>query len=164
MCYVNTLKAAPCMDCDKTFPTEAMDWDHRPGTVKTYNIGELVSGRYSFDKVLTEISKCDLVCSNCHRTRLKNRLNENDSFPPFIPFPKIPRWNREIIVTEKIDGCNAKILISGTGDIFAGGRNRWLRPKISTTRGIVIYHTAGKHHFKITCENDEQPKGLSNDN
>lgn len=30
----------------------------------------------------------------------------------FEPFPKIPRWSREIIVTEKIDGTNAAIVIA----------------------------------------------------
>lgn len=46
-------------------------------------------------------------------------------------FPKIPRLNREIIVTEKIDGTNALIEVVDTGTGFglavrAGSRNRWL--------------------------------------
>lgn len=128
--YVNILKSEPCMDCCGTFPPEAMDWDHRPGEDKFMDVGKLVGGRYSFDIVMAEIAKCDLVCAVCHRIRSKARLNENN-FPLFIPYPKIPRLMRPIIVTEKLDGCNAKILVTGTGEIFAGGRNRWLRPRVS---------------------------------
>lgn len=29
----------------------------------------------------------------------------------FVPFDKIPRWNREVVITEKIDGTNAAIII-----------------------------------------------------
>lgn len=27
--------------------------------------------------------------------------------PDFVKFPSIPRWSRDIIITEKIDGTNA---------------------------------------------------------
>ena len=30
---------------------------------------------------------------------------------PFVEFPKIPRLKRDIVVTEKIDGTNASILV-----------------------------------------------------
>lgn len=47
---------------------------------------------------------------------------------PFIAFSKIPRLSREIIVTEKIDGTNASVLISDDGlEIQAGSRTRWIR-------------------------------------
>lgn len=45
----------------------------------------------------------------------------------FKPFPKIPRLNREIIITEKLDGTNAIIHIDGT-NIQAGSRKRWITP------------------------------------
>lgn len=35
-------------------------------------------------------------------------------FPKFIEFKKIPRLNKEIIITEKIDGTNGVILVCGT--------------------------------------------------
>jgi len=44
----------------------------------------------------------------------------------FESFQKIPRLSREIIVTEKIDGTNAQILILENGDIIAGSRNRFI--------------------------------------
>lgn len=46
----------------------------------------------------------------------------------FIGFPKIPRYSRDVIVTEKIDGTNAQIYIGEDGTFLAGSRNRWLTP------------------------------------
>ena len=65
----------------------------------------------------------------------------------FIPFPKMARLNRDIVVTEKIDGTNAQvyikphteILLPDTPDptavvdvdgyrIWAGSRTRWIVP------------------------------------
>lgn len=45
----------------------------------------------------------------------------------FKEFPKISRFNREVIVTEKIDGTNAQVLVSDDGnDLIAGSRSRWI--------------------------------------
>jgi len=49
-------------------------------------------------------------------------------FVEFIGFPKISRLNREIIITEKIDGTNAQIYITGEGDFFVASRTRWITP------------------------------------
>ena len=49
--------------------------------------------------------------------------------PEFQSFDKIARLNREIIITEKIDGTNAQIFIEDDGTIHAGSRNRWLTPE-----------------------------------
>ncbi len=51
----------------------------------------------------------------------------------FKPFPKIPRFDSEYLVTEKIDGTNASIIISDPGDgqrltIQAGSKTRLLTP------------------------------------
>ncbi len=46
--------------------------------------------------------------------------------PEFKGFGKIPRLNREIIITEKIDGTNAQVLVTPDGRIFPGSRKRWL--------------------------------------
>jgi hypothetical protein len=57
----------------------------------------------------------------------------------FESFGKIPRWNRDIIITEKIDGTNAQIFVSEQGNItlksgrevpfLVGSRNRWIFPE-----------------------------------
>lgn len=47
----------------------------------------------------------------------------------FKEFPKIARLSRDIVITEKIDGTNAQILITEYGDIFTGSRTRWITPQ-----------------------------------
>ena len=44
----------------------------------------------------------------------------------FSEFPKIPRWSRRIIVTEKIDGTNCVVYVPTEGPILAGSRTRWI--------------------------------------
>jgi hypothetical protein len=64
--------------------------------------------------------------------------------PQFEAFNKIPRFSREVIITEKLDGTNAQILITEDGDIFTGSRNRWITPGKSTDNygfaGWVLGH------------------------
>lgn len=48
---------------------------------------------------------------------------------PFVEWQKIARWNRSIVITEKLDGTNAQVFIDDTGTrAFAGSRNRWITP------------------------------------
>ena len=50
--------------------------------------------------------------------------------PEFTPFPKLSRFNREVIVTEKIDGTNAQIVISDDGtNLWAASRSKYVTPE-----------------------------------
>ena len=44
-------------------------------------------------------------------------------------FPKVPRLNRDIVITEKLDGTNGIVHIDELGNVSAGSRNRWLTPE-----------------------------------
>jgi hypothetical protein len=46
----------------------------------------------------------------------------------FKEFEKIARLNREIVITEKIDGTNAQITITEDGQFLTGSRTRWITP------------------------------------
>ena len=46
----------------------------------------------------------------------------------FQGFPKMARLSREVIITEKIDGTNAQVLINEWGNILVGSRTRWITP------------------------------------
>ena len=48
--------------------------------------------------------------------------------PDFNGFPKMARLSRECLITEKIDGTNAQILITEDGGFFTGSRKRWITP------------------------------------
>jgi len=69
------LKDVPCMDCNEKYPYYVMDFDHRDGSTKEYNLSQM---RFtSKENFLKEASKCDVVCANCHRERTFNRIKEN---------------------------------------------------------------------------------------
>lgn len=65
-------KSKPCMDCGESYPHYVMDYDHREN--KSFNVANRGSVS-SMKKLLDEIAKCDVVCSNCHRKRTWQRSN-----------------------------------------------------------------------------------------
>lgn len=46
----------------------------------------------------------------------------------FQPWPKIARLNRDIVITEKLDGTNACVVIEEDGRIYAQSRTRIITP------------------------------------
>jgi ABC-type Zn2+ transport system substrate-binding protein/surface adhesin len=68
--FIRDQKNKPCYDCKKNYPYYVMDFDHREN--KEFNLNGAWK-RYSIDKIKQEISKCDLVCANCHRERTWQR-------------------------------------------------------------------------------------------
>ena len=67
-------KNQPCLDCGNRFPPECMDFDHVMGEKKT-DVSRLINTGHAITTVLKEAAKCELICSNCHRTRTKKRRN-----------------------------------------------------------------------------------------
>lgn len=47
--------------------TPVFDFHHRDPTTKLFNINQNHLNRYSKARVLIEVEKCELLCSNCHR-------------------------------------------------------------------------------------------------
>lgn len=69
---VNIAKAKPCADCGVQYPYYVMDFDHVRGE-KVFTIATKKC-RYLNAKILqSEIDKCEVVCSNCHRERTYKR-------------------------------------------------------------------------------------------
>jgi hypothetical protein len=71
---LSKIKAStPCTDCGIAYPGYIMDFDHVRGK-KTMAVAQLVGRGYSWDQILDEKAKCEIVCSNCHRERTHERL------------------------------------------------------------------------------------------
>ena len=67
-----------CHDCGGVFSPAVYDFHHLDPTQKEYNIGDIVR-KVDFEKVKEELSKCVLLCANCHRVRhwnFEGGLNE----------------------------------------------------------------------------------------
>lgn len=67
---IQKAKDTPCADCNRRFPYYVMDFDHIKGE-KVHCVGVMRAWRV--DKLLAEIAKCEVVCSNCHRIRTFTR-------------------------------------------------------------------------------------------
>ncbi len=72
----------------------------------------------------------------------------------FMEFPKMGRLSREVIVTEKIDGTNAQILITEDGELYVGSRTRWITPEddnfgfakwVHENKEIIMQLGKGRH-------------------
>lgn len=61
--YKKTLK---CKNCGFSHPA-ALDFHHRNPEKKLYEVSVMPARSMSKTKILDEINKCDVLCSNCHR-------------------------------------------------------------------------------------------------
>jgi hypothetical protein len=59
----------PCVDCGERDPV-VLEFDHL--SEKLFTIGHDLRDR-SWESILAEIAKCDVVCANCHRRRTAQR-------------------------------------------------------------------------------------------
>lgn len=69
---IRQVKSRPCADCGVQYPFYVMDFDHREGELKEFELNSVA--RTPVKAILREIEKCDVVCANCHRERTYQRL------------------------------------------------------------------------------------------
>lgn len=71
--WMRSLKeGVPCVDCQVSYHPVAMQWDHVRGE-KVGAVSAMTADGRSRAAILSEISKCDLVCANCHAVRTYKR-------------------------------------------------------------------------------------------
>jgi hypothetical protein len=64
-----------CTDCNLKDP-RVLEFDHLPQYEKKFEIAKAISGSTrSWVLILSEINKCEIVCSNCHKIRTMERGN-----------------------------------------------------------------------------------------
>lgn len=69
--YLNAIKAKGCQDCGESHPA-CLDFHHRDSATKAGNINRMLGDNKSWESILMEVAKCDVLCSNCHRKRHHN--------------------------------------------------------------------------------------------
>ena len=85
---VRALKDQPCADCGLRFPTEAMDFDHLEE--KTAEISRMVYAN-GVETLRIEITRCEVVCANCHRIRTAKRRATREGALRALESPTSPR-------------------------------------------------------------------------
>lgn len=62
-----------CLDCGIN-DFRVLDFDHRDGSQKRFDISRAISSRmFSLTRIKEEIEKCDVRCANCHRIKTFER-------------------------------------------------------------------------------------------
>ena len=80
--WFSALKATlNCSICGENHPA-CLDFHHKDATTKDFDIAIMVSNGNNKEKILAEIAKCDVMCSNCHR---KFHYNERMGVPGIEP-------------------------------------------------------------------------------
>lgn len=78
----------------------------------------------------------------------------------FEPFPKIPRLNRDIVITEKIDGTNAAVLIEAVGE------DQYNRHELNGGTAVIVddlgYVVQAQSRKRLIVPNDDDHKGADN--
>jgi hypothetical protein len=70
--YRNYKSTLSCIKCGEDHPA-CLDFHHRDSNEKESEISLMVNDSVSIDTIKSEIEKCDVLCSNCHR---KHHYNE----------------------------------------------------------------------------------------
>lgn len=68
-----------CADCGWSEWARGLDWDHVRGS-KVAGVATLIANGRSWAEVLAEMSKCEVVCANCHRLRTDRRRGRASAF------------------------------------------------------------------------------------
>ncbi len=63
-----------CGRCGYDKHSAALEFHHTNPDEKTFNIGNVANK--SWNSIVSELDKCELVCSNCHRIEHSNRDDE----------------------------------------------------------------------------------------
>ena len=61
----------PCVVCGEKDPI-VLEFDHKDGKVTT--ITEAVRHGWSWERIQTEIKKCEVRCANCHRRKTSKQF------------------------------------------------------------------------------------------
>lgn len=70
----------PCIRCGGLFPPVCLDFHHTDPDNKLFGIASGLY-RHGWDKIVTEIVKCVLLCANCHRIVEYNAGRTNGKSP-----------------------------------------------------------------------------------
>ncbi len=71
MLYLADKQCAACGVSDVC----VLDFDHINADDKSFSIARALSNTLSWDLILNEIAKCQILCANCHRIRTAKQFN-----------------------------------------------------------------------------------------
>lgn len=72
----------------------------------------------------------------------------DDGVMEFLAFPKIARLSREMVITEKLDGTNAHVVVFPDGSVLAASRNRYITVE-DDNYGFARWVAAHKEELRV---------------
>lgn len=75
--FSNLKKTLKCERCGVD-DYRVLDFHHKDPSTKDWEVANMVSGRFSKEKILAEIEKCKVLCANCHRIEHWEEKNSNN--------------------------------------------------------------------------------------
>ena len=72
------LKGGKCEKCGYNKNLGALEFHHLDPSIKEFNLDERHLSNTTIEKILNELDKCILVCSNCHKEIHYPHLNEDN--------------------------------------------------------------------------------------
>lgn len=75
--YNNYKQQLQCSCCPEKEPC-CLEFHHKDGKQKDFNLAIAAAYGYSWDRILEEIEKCIVVCSNCHKKIHKGKITLPD--------------------------------------------------------------------------------------
>lgn len=151
---INNIKNVSCMDCGNLYPPQAMDFDHVRG-IKEYNIDTMRG--CNLNKILNEIAKCDVICSNCYRVRTKTRIfiKNNGLINGSKPSKKLKQWVDDLKKDKACMDCSKFFMSCAMDWDHVAGIKLFnvssLRQKISIKNKEVILKEIEK--CELVCSN-----------
>lgn len=82
--YTEYKKTLCCIVCGENHPA-CLQFHHRDGVEKSFNIGDMARRPTSKKRLINEIAKCDVLCVNCHAKLHWRETHETDSWEEIAP-------------------------------------------------------------------------------
>lgn len=68
------LLSHPCIDCGEK-DILVLEFDHKDRKMKEGEIRHIIQSGATLEKVMEEVQKCEVRCSNCHRRKTEKENN-----------------------------------------------------------------------------------------
>lgn len=114
-----------CIVCGYNKSPVALDFDHRVQSEKSFDIGSRLAN-IGEKTLMNEISKCDVLCANCHRIKSFNlnqcrKINGDFSLDRGVIEDRILKShniNRSVLYTSKTKSKMKNVYLSSTGIFY----------------------------------------------
>lgn len=74
--YLEIKKKLSCMNCGNN-DFRVLEFDHIDRNTKSFNISDGLKRGYSLEKIRSEMTKCIVLCANCHRIKTYEENNRD---------------------------------------------------------------------------------------